>query len=120
MTIIMTEHRLEDVFPVADRVLIMDKGKRLLMEAPREAGRDLKKINAGHRMLFGLPSAVRIYHGLDAENAECPLTVRDGRNFLAENYGNCIRRLERCPAPEQTEAKRRLSGVRMRRPLPCG
>lgn len=98
MTIIMTEHRLEDVFPVADRVLIMDKGKRLLMEAPREAGRDLKKINAGHRMLFGLPSAVRIYHGLDAENAECPLTVRDGRNFLAENYGNCIRRLERCPA----------------------
>ncbi|MFQ7107498.1 MAG: ABC transporter ATP-binding protein, partial [Neglectibacter timonensis] len=52
MTIIMTEHRLEDVFPVADRVLIMDKGKRLLMEPPREAGRDLKKINAGHRMLL--------------------------------------------------------------------
>ena len=98
MTIIMTEHRLEDVFPVADRVLIMDKGKRLLMEPPREAGRDLKKINAGHRMLFGLPSAVRIYHGLDAEDAECPLTVRDGRNFLAENYGNSVRRLERGPA----------------------
>ena len=68
------------------------------MEPPREAGRDLKKINAGHRMLFGLPSAVRIYHGLDAEDAECPLTVRDGRNFLAENYGNSVRRLERGPA----------------------
>ena len=31
-------------------------------------------------MLLGLPSALRIYHGLDAADAECPLTVRDGRD----------------------------------------
>ena len=42
LTIIMTEHRLEDVFPVADQALIMDQGRVLLMEPPRQAGKDLK------------------------------------------------------------------------------
>ena len=88
LTILMTEHRLEEVFPAADRVFIMDQGKMLLMEPPREAGSDLKQLKADHKMLLGLPSALRIYHGLDAEDADCPLTVRDGRNFLAENYKN--------------------------------
>ena len=88
LTILMTEHRLEEAFPVADRVLIMDKKKVLLMEPPRQAGRDLKRLNAGHRMLLGMPSAVRIYQELDAEDQECPLTVRDGRQFLTENYAN--------------------------------
>ena len=39
LTIIMTEHRLEDVFPVADQALIMDQGRVLLMEPPRQAGK---------------------------------------------------------------------------------
>lgn len=95
LTIILTEHRLEDVFPVADKALIMEKGKVLLMEPPKEAGRDLKKLNADHRMLFGMPSALRIYHGLDVEDEECPLTVRDGRKFLEKHYKHEIRRLER-------------------------
>ena len=95
LTILMTEHRLEEAFPVADRVLIMDKKKVLLMEPPRQAGRDLKRLNAGHRMLLGMPSAVRIYQELDAEDQECPLTVRDGRQFLTENYANDIKTLER-------------------------
>ena len=106
LTILMTEHRLEEVFPAADRVFIMDQGKMLLMEPPREAGRDLKQLKADHKMLLGLPSALRIYHGLDAADAECPLTVRDGRNFLAANYENRIRRLERKPLDAEAEAER--------------
>lgn len=39
-TIILTEHRLEDVFPAADKVGIMEKGKLLLWENPREAGKN--------------------------------------------------------------------------------
>lgn len=102
MTIIMTEHRLEDVFPVADKALIMEKGQVLLMEPPKEADRDLKKLNADHKMLLGMPRALWIYHGLDAEDAECPLTVRDGREFLEQNYRNDIRRIEH-KTPEKTE-----------------
>ena len=106
LTILLTEHRLEEVFPVADRVFIMDQGRLLLAEPPREAGRDLKQLNGDHKMLLGLPSALRIYHGLDAADAECPLTVRDGRNFLAANYENRIRRLERKPLDAEAEAER--------------
>lgn len=86
-TIILTEHRLEDVFPAADKVGIMEKGKLLLWEHPREAGKKLKQIKGNHKMMMGLPSAVRIYNGLDVDCA-CPLTVREGRQFLSTWYRN--------------------------------
>lgn len=112
LTILLTEHRLEEVFPLADRVAVMDQGKLLFVEPPRQAGHELKKFDPNHRMLLGLPSAVRIYQGLDAEDAICPLTVRDGRNFIEENYNNTITRLER--EPEKKEEKDRPIAMRMK------
>lgn len=112
LTILLTEHRLEEVFPLADRVAVMDQGKLLFVESPRQAGQELKKFDPNHRMLLGLPSAVRIYQGLDAEDVTCPLTVRDGRNFIEENYNNTITRLER--EPEKKEEKDRPIAMRMK------
>lgn len=112
LTILLTEHRLEEVFPLADRVAVMDQGKLLFVEPPRQAGHELKKFDPNHRMLLGLPSAVRIYQGLDAEDVTCPLTVRDGRNFIEENYDNTITRLER--EPEKKEEKDRPIAMRMK------
>ena len=112
LTILLTEHRLEEVFPLADRVAVMDQGKLLFVESPRQAGHELKKFDPNHRMLLGLPSAVRIYQGLDAEDVTCPLTVRDGRNFIEENYNNTITRLER--EPEKKEEKARPIAMRMK------
>lgn len=112
LTILLTEHRLEEVFPLADRVAVMDQGKLLFVEPPRQAGHELKKFDPNHRMLLGLPSAVRIYQGLDAEDVTCPLTVRDGRNFIEENYNNTITRLER--EPEKKEEKDRPIAMRMK------
>lgn len=112
LTILLTEHRLEEVFPLADRVAVMDQGKLLFVESPRQAGHELKKFDPNHRMLLGLPSAVRIYQGLDAEDVTCPLTVRDGRNFIEENYDNTITRLER--EPEKKEEKDRPIAMRMK------
>lgn len=112
LTILLTEHRLEEVFPLADRVAVMDQGKLLFVESSRQAGHELKKFDPNHRMLLGLPSAVRIYQGLDAEDVTCPLTVRDGRNFIEENYNNTITRLER--EPEKKEEKDRPIAMRMK------
>lgn len=112
LTILLTEHRLEEVFPLADRVAVMDQGKLLFVESPRQAGHELKKFDPNHRMLLGLPSAVRIYQGLDAEDVTCPLTVRDGRNFIEENYNNTITRLER--EPDKKEEKDRPIAMRMK------
>ena len=35
LTVILVEHRLEEVFPIADRVLLMDDGRLLLNDSPR-------------------------------------------------------------------------------------
>ena len=52
-TIILTEHRLEEVFPSADRVVVMDEGQILCVGTPPEIGEELKKRN--HEMFLAMP-----------------------------------------------------------------
>lgn len=80
-TVIITEHRLEDVFPYADRVIVMEKGKIIANDTPRAVGRSLQ--DGENPMFHALPSPMRIYAGV-ANDLECPLTVREGRNWLSE------------------------------------
>lgn len=87
LTIILVEHRLEDVFPIADKAVIMENGGILYAGSPRQAGDALSSIDKNHRMLLGLPSAVRIFQGLQVKD-ECPLTVKDGRDFLNRHFSN--------------------------------
>ena len=80
-TIILTEHRLEDAFPMADRVVVMDNGKIIADETPEEVGRILKFTN--HDMYKALPTPMRVHYGV-ANSFKCPLTVREGRCWLEE------------------------------------
>lgn len=81
-TIIMTEHRLEDVFPLSDRVIVMDKGRLIADGTPEEVGVMLK--DEGHSMFLAMPTAMRVWAAVE-NDAPCPITVRDGRDWLA-NY----------------------------------
>lgn len=85
LTILLVEHRLEEVFPIADKVAVMDRGHLLLYDTPRVIGSELKAKYQNHPMLLGLPSPMRIYQQLDARD-DCPLTIREGRDFLSRNY----------------------------------
>lgn len=85
ITVILAEHRLEELFPTADKVLLMEKGKTLLYAPPKEISEKLKKLQSKHPMLSALPSAVRIFNALDI-NAECPLTVKEGKAFLERHF----------------------------------
>ena len=80
-TIILTEHRLEEVFPSADRVVVMDKGEVLCIGTPEEIGEELKRRN--HEMFLAMPVPMQIYAKVESDLA-CPITVRDGRNWLDE------------------------------------
>ena len=84
LTVILSEHRLEEVFPSADKILLMDKGKVLLYEPPRAVGGKLRACAPDHPMLAGLPSATRICSALGQD--DCPLTVREGRDYLEARY----------------------------------
>lgn len=85
LTIILVEHRLEEVFPIADKVLLMDSGSVLLYDSPKNVGKKLGKIQKDHPMLLGLPGAVRIFNSLTVRD-ECPLTVKEGRDFLEKHF----------------------------------
>ena len=81
VAILMTEHRLDEVFPAADRVVTMDKGRILSDGAPAEIARQLSGSAEKSRIYFGLPAAVRIFSELE-QTEDLPLTVRDGRRRL--------------------------------------
>lgn len=87
LTVILVEHRLEEVFPIADRVLVMENGGVLLYDTPGNIGASLAAIRRDHPMMFGLPSAVRIYNALNIKD-DCPLTVREGRDFLQKYFAD--------------------------------
>lgn len=104
-TIIMTEHRLEGVFHVSDRVVVMEAGKIIACSAPRLVGDMLKKENSD--MAAALPAPMQIYYGVGS-SLECPLTVREGRNWLErelKSAGKTLKRdrLDEPDMPEEAE-----------------
>lgn len=78
-TIIISEHRLEEVFPISDRAIVMNKGEIIVCDTPENVGQILKTNNED--MFVSMPSAMQIFAGIES-NLSCPLTVRDGRKFL--------------------------------------
>lgn len=82
-TILITEHRTEDIFPAADRVIVMEQGRITADGDPRTVARQLYERES--QMFPALPAPVRIFYGADAAGA-CPLTVREGRNWLTHQF----------------------------------
>ncbi len=88
-TVILSEHRLEDALPAADRVVVLEDGRVAADAPPREIGALLAARDS--KMLPSLPAPVRIYLQSGSRQA-CPLTVREGRGWLSrELEGVCVR-----------------------------
>ena len=81
VTVIMIEHRLEEVFPMADKVVVLEEGKIGFYDGPREVGRKL----ADHDLFLAMPCSVQIYNATGQEGT-CPLTVCEGRTWLDQYY----------------------------------
>lgn len=89
LTVIMTEHRLEEIVPVCDKVLALEDGRVLHFDTPENVVRKLKD----SPLLCAMPAAARLYHALKGEG-DCPLDVRAGRAFVTSRYKNDVRQLE--------------------------
>ncbi len=81
ITVILTEHRLEEAFPFATRVIVMEKGSILCDDTPEKVGLALKE--KGNGMFLAMPTAMRVWAGVETI-LPCPVTVRDGSDFLTE------------------------------------
>nr|WP_317324127.1 ECF transporter S component [uncultured Flavonifractor sp.] len=80
-TIVLTEHRLEDAFPLASRVAVMDRGRLLCTGSPAQVGAALR--DSGHAMFLAMPAPMRIWAAAPETDGACPVTVREGRDWLA-------------------------------------
>ena len=79
-TIIITEHRLEDIYHCADQVIVMERGRVIASGPPRRVGEQLW--NQKSPMFAALPTPVRVFYDSGAPG-DCPLTVREGRTWLS-------------------------------------
>ncbi len=78
VTVIIAEHRLEELLPIADRAAVMECSRLIAFDSPRAVCNAL-----GSRPISaGFPAASRISAAL-ADNEKSPLTVREGRRFLS-------------------------------------
>ncbi len=78
LTVILTEHRLEEVIPACDRLLVLQKGRVLHCDAPRSV---VSRLAAMPDLLCFMPAAARLFHAVKG-TGDCPLDVREGRAFI--------------------------------------
>ena len=78
-TVLLTEHRLEDAFAMADYTAVLDGGRLLCQGTPRQVGAELRK--GGHAIFRSMPAAMRVWAEMDG-TGPCPVTVREGRDWL--------------------------------------
>ena len=86
-TIIMTEHNLEDIYSVCDKVIVMEDGKVICNDTNYKVV-DILSGDKNHKMVKSLPTPSKIYNQLNGyiEGAsKSPLTVKDCRQWLNDS-----------------------------------
>ena len=101
-TVIITEHRLEDIFPYADRAVVMEKGRVIADDTPGKVGQLL--FEQANPMFAAMPTPVRVYYGAGG-TGESPLTVRQGRSWLSREFPKepSIKAISAPALPEEIE-----------------
>lgn len=111
-TVVMSEHRLEEVYGLADRVVVLEEGRVVADGEPRAVAGQLHR--AGSPMALALPAAARIAWGVESEQVETPLTVREGRSWLADEVAAFPPRRWALPAGEACDSAPARAAVELR------
>ena len=107
-TVIISEHRLDEVIPAADRVLVMAKGRTAALGAPEDVCARL--LDMSHPMFRSMPVPAQIAamsSEYDNDKSIFPLTVRDGRRWLdavLADYSLSVTRINETGRPQQAAA----------------
>lgn len=117
-TVILSEHRLEEVFGYATEAAVLEKGKLLCCDTPRNVGAYLKEHQSG--LFLAMPAAMRLWAGLQSDQP-CPLTTAQGAEFL-RTYAKTHPPVFRDPSPVLSDPTVILQADEIRfryeRPLP--
>ncbi len=84
LTVILVEHKLEEVVPMANKLLVMDKGRVLHYDEPKAV---CQKLENRPDLLEAMPASVKLYNEFETGD-ECPLTVLEGRRWIEKHFDN--------------------------------
>ncbi len=111
LTIILVEHRLEEAIPACDKLLVLKEGQVLLYDTPEKTAAGLKE---WPELLYDMPAAVRLYHAFDIKEAACPLTVREGRDFIEEHFKRDVLSLKKPAYQPESKTALELTDIMFR------
>ena len=103
-TIIIAEHRLEELLSVADRLFVLEAGQLTLVKAPHELTVDLLAQNSSPSLRLNLPVATQLAFDLNLAQP-LPLNVKEGLAFLTSHF---VALADASEQIEVTTAKRKL------------
>ncbi|MBR6259210.1 MAG: ATP-binding cassette domain-containing protein, partial [Oscillospiraceae bacterium] len=83
--VLLTEHRLEEVFPLSTTAAVLEEGSIIAEGAPARVGAMLR--DRGHSMFLAMPTAMRVWAATETGD-KCPVTVKEGRNWLSRFAGS--------------------------------
>ena len=107
LTVILTEHRLEEVLPAADRVVVLHEGNIAADCAPGDLRTDI--LDRLPALRDAMPSAARIAAAVQPSKT-MPLTVREGKDWLQK----LLPTVQTARLDNQTPAFSQTSAVRLR------
>lgn len=79
ITIILSEHNLEDVVSMADSIIVMEEGNLVVQGSIEQIEQELRKQDSD--MFLAMPAPIRIY-AKTKSTRKCPYTVAMGRRWL--------------------------------------
>lgn len=114
ITVIISEHRLEELVPICDKLLVLENGEVKAFDTPQKVAPVLDE-----KLLRAMPAAVQIFRALEGRG-ECPLDIRDGRRFVENIFSGKTAKLPVSAYTHSENAAMRFKDVyfRYERSLP--
>ena len=114
VTIVISEHRLEEIFPLADRAIVMDEGRIIANAKPGEVAIQLAGSGGEesvHPMYYGMPPAMKLFpKELVRWQDSLPMTLREGRILMEKLFENGALKLKYGEIHNPVEGKEVASG----------
>lgn len=97
--VLLSEHRLAEVLPLADQMAVLEEGRILALGPPREVGFSL--FEKKHPLFRAMPAPMQIFLEAGGEG-KAPLTVGEGRRWLNQRV-----KKEAAPVFQEKEEKKK-------------
>ena len=114
VTIVISEHRLEEIFPLADRAIVMDEGRIIANARPSEVAIQLAgngDDESAHPMYYGMPPVMKLFpKELVRWQDSLPMTLREGRILMEKLFENGTLTLKETGVQNLDEGKEANSG----------